>query len=69
MHAKQPRITRRQALKGAAATALATGLPASMAFGQSRSETLRHVMAGTINSLDATVPGSTREVFGLSANV
>ncbi|MBN8939873.1 MAG: ABC transporter substrate-binding protein [Rhizobiales bacterium] len=36
---------------------------------QTRSETLRHVMAGTVNTLDATAPGGTREVFGVAMNI
>ena len=38
------------------------------AFAQSRAETLRQVTGNTINTLDPTLPGSTREAFGLSMN-
>jgi peptide/nickel transport system substrate-binding protein len=36
---------------------------------QTRAETLRQVTGNTINTLDPTLPGSTREAFGLSMNV
>jgi peptide/nickel transport system substrate-binding protein len=36
---------------------------------QTRAETLRQVTGNTINTLDPTMPGSTREAFGLSMNV
>ena len=36
---------------------------------QTRAETLRYVTGATINTLDLTQPGSTRESFGLSMNV
>ncbi len=36
---------------------------------QTRAETLRQVTANTINTLDPTMPGATREAFGLSMNV
>ena len=39
------------------------------AVAQTRAETLRYVAAATINTLDPTQPGSTRESFGLSMNV
>jgi peptide/nickel transport system substrate-binding protein len=66
------KITRRQQLKAmlGAAVGGALGSAASTPAGaQSRAETLRHVMGGTVNSLDATAAGSTREVFGISMNV
>ncbi|MGL4285266.1 MAG: ABC transporter substrate-binding protein [Phreatobacter sp.] len=67
------KLTRRQGLKtilGAAmGSALGSAASPGAAEAQTRSETLRHVMAGTINTLDATAPGGTREVFGLAMNV
>lgn len=73
MASKSPKFTRRDGLKAALATAVGGALGSSALPGtaqaQSRAETLRHVMAGTVNSLDATVPGSTREVFGIGMNV
>ena len=36
---------------------------------QTRAETLRYVTGNTINTLDLTMPGATRESFGLSMNV
>ncbi|MFX4396982.1 hypothetical protein ABTA35_20480, partial [Acinetobacter baumannii] len=50
-------------------SALGSAASPGAAEAQTRSETLRHVMAGTINTLDATAPGGTREVFGLAMNV
>jgi len=41
----------------------------SHANAQTRAETLRQVTGNTINTLDPTMPGSTREAFGLSMNV
>ena len=41
----------------------------SAAQAQTRAETLRQVTGNTINTLDPTLPGSTREAFGLSMNV
>ena len=43
-------------------------LPGS-AIAQTRAETLRYVTAATINTLDPTLPGTTRESFGLAMNV
>ncbi len=59
------KIDRRTVLGGAA---LLAGAP-RLAFAQSRAETLRYVTGNTINTLDLTQPGSTRESFGLSMNV
>jgi peptide/nickel transport system substrate-binding protein len=61
-------MKRRVLLQGAAGAALLTGssLPAGA---QSRAETLRYVTGNTINTLDTTMPGATRESFGLSMNV
>ena len=39
------------------------------AAAQTRAETLRQVTGNSINTLDPTMPGSTREAFGLSMNV
>jgi len=59
---------RRQVLQGATG---AFGLPALAreASAQSRAETLRQVTGNVINTLDPTMPGATRESFGLSMNV
>ena len=43
-----------------------TALTALPALAQTRAETLRHVTGASINTLDPTMPGSTREAFGLS---
>ncbi|MBS0517253.1 MAG: ABC transporter substrate-binding protein [Proteobacteria bacterium] len=51
----------------AGSTLLAGG--ATEALAQSRAETLRYVTGATINTLDTTMPGATREAFGLSMNV
>jgi peptide/nickel transport system substrate-binding protein len=55
-------IRRRAILQGAALLASAPGL----ALAQSRAETLRYVTGNTVNTLDTTMPGATRESFGLS---
>lgn len=61
-------MKRRVLLKGmAGSTLLAAG--ATEALAQSRAETLRYVTGATINTLDTTMPGATREAFGLSMNV
>jgi peptide/nickel transport system substrate-binding protein len=62
------RMKRRVLLQGAAGAALlaGSGVPA---MAQSRAETLRYVTGATINTLDTTMPGATRESFGLSMNV
>ncbi len=55
-------------MQGAAGAAmLAEG--AGKAVAQTRAETLRYVTGATINTLDTTMPGATRESFGLSMNV
>ena len=59
-------IERRLLLQGAAGAAL---LAPRAAPAQSRAETLRFITGNTVNSLDPTVPGATRESFGLSMNV
>ena len=50
----------------AAATMVAAAPHASA---QSRAETLRQVTGNNINTLDATMPGATREAFGIFDNV
>ena len=60
-------ISRRTVLQAAGTAALpAWTHPASA---QTRAETLRYVTGGNINTLDTTMPGATRESFGLSMNV
>jgi len=54
-----------QGAAGAAMLAEGTG----KAVAQTRAETLRYVTGATINTLDTTMPGATRESFGLSMNV
>ena len=61
-------MKRRVLLQGAAGTALLAG-GAAPAMAQSRAETLRYVTGATINTLDTTMFGATRESFGLSMNV
>jgi peptide/nickel transport system substrate-binding protein len=61
-------INRRVLLQGAAGAAVLAQLPGE-AMAQSRAETLRYVTGNTINTLDLTQPGSTRESFGLCMNV
>jgi peptide/nickel transport system substrate-binding protein len=63
------KIDRRQYLGGSLAAGLVASLPLGSAQAQSRAETLRQVTGGTINTLDPTMPGSSRESFGLSMNV
>lgn len=63
------KINRRQGLKGAAATVAVATLPAMDASAQTRAETMRYVTGNNVNSLDPTVPGSTRESFGVAMNV
>ncbi|MBE9606945.1 ABC transporter substrate-binding protein [Acetobacteraceae bacterium H6797] len=63
-------ITRRQGLAGLAALAATPGIAlSSTAQAQTRAETLRQVTGGAVNTLDPTMPGATRESFGLSMNV
>lgn len=59
-------IERRVLLQGAAGAAL---LAPRALHAQSRAETLRFITGNTINTLDTTMPGATREAFGLSMNV
>ena len=58
-------LSRRAILAGTAAMPLATG----PAMAQSRAETLRQVTGHSVNTLDPTMPGSTREAFGISVTV
>ncbi len=62
------KINRRSVLQGTAGAAWLASWP-QLAFGQTRAETLRYVTGNTINTLDTTMPGATRESFGLSMNV
>lgn len=61
-------MKRRVLLQGAAGLAALTG-SGGAALAQSRAETLRYVTGATINTLDTTMFGATRESFGLSMNV
>ena len=61
-------INRRTLLQGTAFTAALAHWP-SGAWAQTRAETIRYVTSATINTLDPTQPGSTRESFGLAMNV
>src|ERR1700712_40109 len=61
-------LNRRSVLQGATGLAGLSTL-SQTAFGQSRAETLRYVTGANVNTLDPSVPGSTREAFGLSMNV
>ena len=59
-------IARRTLLQGAAG---ATLLAPNLAQAQTRAETLRYVTGNTVNTLDTTMPGASRESFGVSMNV
>ncbi len=66
-------LNRRTVLQGASGAALLAGVP-GLAAAQSpapasRAETLRYVTGNTINTLDTTMPGATREAFGLCMTV
>ena len=61
-------IKRRLLLQSAAGATALAHLP-NEASAQTRAETLRYVTGATINTLDTTMPGATREAFGLSMNV
>jgi peptide/nickel transport system substrate-binding protein len=61
-------VNRRQVLQGISGAALLAGAP-SLAHAQTRAETLRYVTGNTVNTLDTTAPGATRESFGLSMSV
>lgn len=59
-------------MKPLAVSAIAIAMLGSLvshASAQTRAETLRQVTGSNINTLDPTLPGSTREAFGLSMNV
>jgi peptide/nickel transport system substrate-binding protein len=58
-------FSRRTVLQGATGLAGLASLP-EFAFAQSRAETLRYVTGNTVNTLDPTVQGATRESFGLA---
>ena len=65
-------VTRRQGLMGLAAlgaSPIALSATPALAQAASRAETLRQITGGAINTLDPTMPGTTRESFGLSMNV
>ncbi|MBN8943741.1 MAG: ABC transporter substrate-binding protein [Rhizobiales bacterium] len=61
-------ITRRNVLAGSAALATAATI-SGPSLAQTRAETLRQVTGNAVNTLDPTMPGSTREAFGISVNV
>ncbi len=61
-------VKRRTILGGAASAAL-LARQTGQAAAQTRAETLRYVTGGTINTLDTTMPGTTREAFGVGMNV
>lgn len=61
-------LRRRVVVQGAIAAGAGLG-PWVGAEAQTRAETLRYVTGATINTLDTTMPGATRESFGLSMNV
>ncbi|WP_458098387.1 ABC transporter substrate-binding protein [Roseomonas sp. WA12] len=63
------KLDRRNLFGVSLAVGLGASLPLGSAQAQSRAETLRQVTGGTINTLDPTMPGATREAFGLSMNV
>ncbi len=62
------KLDRRNLLAGGAALATVPHLGRE-AFAQTRAETLRYVTGAAVNTLDPTMPGSTREAFGISVNV
>ena len=62
------KLSRRRALTAGAATTAFASLP-RWADAQSRADTLRYVTGNTINTLDCTMFGATRESFGLCMNV
>lgn len=55
-----------RALNILGASALAAVLASAPAVAQTRAETLRYVMGAAVNTLDPTMPGSTREAFAIS---
>jgi peptide/nickel transport system substrate-binding protein len=60
-------LSRRDMLAGSTAFVAASNLIVP-AEAQSRAETLRQVTGNAVNTLDPTMPGSTREAFGISVN-
>ena len=58
---------KRRTLLGTAGAAAA--VPWAGADAQTRAETLRYVTGNTVNTLDTTQPGATRESFGIGMNV
>ena len=62
------KISRRTILLGTTGTIAVSAFP-RRGHSQTRAETLRYVTGNTINTLDTTMPGATRESFGLSMNV
>lgn len=52
----------------AAFATLTLATASSPAFAQSRAETLRYVTSGSVNTLDPTSPGSTRESFAIATS-
>ncbi|PTM52407.1 ABC transporter substrate-binding protein [Phreatobacter oligotrophus] len=62
------KLDRRNLLAGGAALATVPHLGRE-AFAQTRAETLRQVTGNAVNTLDPTMPGSTREAFGISVNI
>lgn len=58
--------TRALRLSGAAAVVAALLATATPGRAQTRAETLRYVTGATVNTLDPTMPGSTREAFAIS---
>ena len=63
------KLSRRHALVATMGAGAASLVLPRRAAAQSRAETLRYVTGNTINTLDLTQFGSTRESFGLSMNV
>ncbi len=63
------RTMRREVAWALCCMALLSPWMCSPSAAQTRKETLRQVTGNTINSLDPTMPGATREAFGLSVNV
>ncbi|WP_439573860.1 ABC transporter substrate-binding protein [Phreatobacter sp.] len=62
------KLNRRDLLAGTAAIAAGPHL-VGPAGAQTRAETLRYVTGNAVNTLDPTMPGATREAFGVSVNV
>jgi peptide/nickel transport system substrate-binding protein len=61
-------IARRDLLTGTAASFASLAAAVGPAAAQTRAETLRQVTGNAVNTLDPTMPGSTREAFGVSVN-